>query len=62
MCPDDSTPCTDWKGVSKTPLPAGTDVRVTITYENRWLTPILPAFAGLGTGLTINGVNTMVVE
>jgi hypothetical protein len=42
--------------------PSGAVVKVTVSYVNRWVTPVAAFIPSLGSSQTISGASTMVVE
>jgi Flp pilus assembly protein TadG len=57
-----STECDKWTTAASAFAPSGAEVRVTLTYQNVWLTPLFALIPGRGQGVTVDSATTMVVE
>jgi Flp pilus assembly protein TadG len=57
-----ATECNKWTAATSGFAPSGAVVKVTLTYQNSWLTPVAAFIPSLGPSMTINGASTMVVE
>jgi Flp pilus assembly protein TadG len=56
------TECNKWVAGTTAFAPSGAVVKVTLTYQNHWLTPVAVFIPSLGTSQAIDGSSTMVVE